>query len=134
MILNFKVNKPADLVFEYLTDVKKFVTIHPVISKIDYLGSNSYLVYETLKFGFIHFSFTYPVTIDSNYVGKRIIIKAAIMKLVKIEMNFKIESHKDFTTIYEIISIKTFLPVKFIIKYIFTKQHKQLFDNMGQLN
>ena len=35
MDLLFKLNKPPDLIFDYLTDMQKFVSVHPVISKID---------------------------------------------------------------------------------------------------
>ena len=58
MNLIFRVNKPIDTVFDYLTDMQKFVSVHPLISKIDDLSGNNYLVHETLKVGFIPFSFT----------------------------------------------------------------------------
>ena len=57
MKLSFRIHKKSDLVFDYLTDMQKFVSVHPVISKIDNTGQESYLVHETLKFGFIPFSF-----------------------------------------------------------------------------
>src|SRR5690606_40899548 len=60
----------SDLVFDYLTDMQKFVLVHPVISKIDSTGQESYLVHETLKFGFVPFSFTYPARSEERRVGK----------------------------------------------------------------
>ena len=36
MELSFRVKKTTDFVFNYLTDMKKFVSVHPVISKIDH--------------------------------------------------------------------------------------------------
>jgi carbon monoxide dehydrogenase subunit G len=64
MKLSFKIHNNIDLIFGYLTNMQKFVSVHPVISKIDNTSNKNYLVDETLKFGFIPFSFTYPVTFE----------------------------------------------------------------------
>ena len=71
MELTFTLTKPADFIFDYLTDMDKFASIHPVISKIDRLGDNRYLVHETLKIGFIPYSFTYPVAIESDAANQK---------------------------------------------------------------
>jgi len=131
MELSFKINKSADFIFDYLTDMQKFVSVHPVITKIDKTNNDSYLVYETLKFGFIPFSFTYPVTIESNFSDKNVIIRATVMKLTKIEMTFVLKAGKDFTVIEETIQFKSPLPVKSTMQNIFKKQHGQLFKNIG---
>ena len=130
MKLSFKIHKNIDLVFDYLTDMQKFVSVHPVISKIDNTGQESYLVHETLKFGFIPFSFTYPVTIEKNILDKKVVIRATVFKLTKIEMKFFLKADNDFTIIDEEIVIKSPLPVKFIMESIFKKQHDQLFKNI----
>ena len=130
MDLLFKLNKPPDLIFDYLTDMQKFVSVHPVISKIDKTGIESYLVYETLKFGFIPFSFTYPVTIEKNTIDKVVVIRATVMKMTKIEMKFVLKTDNDHTIIEENIQFRSPLPIKFIMQSIFRKQHKQLFKNI----
>ena len=130
MELSFKLKKTPDLIFDYLTDMQKFVSVHPVIFQIDRIGNNSYLVHETLKFGFIPFSFTYPVTIEKHEVDKIVIIRATVMKLTKIEMKFVLKTEKDFTVVTENIQFKSLLPVKFIMQSIFRKQHSQLFKNI----
>jgi carbon monoxide dehydrogenase subunit G len=134
MNLNFRLNKSPDLVFDYLTDMQKFVSVHPVISKINDLGENNYKVFETLKFGFIPFSFTYPVTIASNFKERSIVIKATVMKLNKIEMVFKITVDNGITIVDESIHFETIFPIKSIMKSIFTKQHHILFKNIEQLD
>lgn len=130
MILSFKINKPADDVFNYLTDMKKFASIHPVIDKIDSLGNNNYLVYEKLKAGFVPCSFTYPASVQGNYGKLIVIIKAKVMKLANIEMTFWLQQNGNYTLVYETIDIKTFLPIKSFMKKVFTTQHNQLFKNM----
>jgi carbon monoxide dehydrogenase subunit G len=130
MNLSFRIKKSSPFVFEYLTDMQKFVSVHPVIYKIDNRGKDSYLVYETLKFGFIPFSFTYPVTIEKNSKDKIVLIRAIVMKLTKIEMKFVLKTDGYFTVVEENIQFKSPLPVKNIMQGIFRKQHTQLFKNI----
>ena len=130
MKLSFKIRKNIDLVFDHLTDMQKFVSVHPVISKIDNTSDKSYLVHETLKFGFIPFSFTYPVTIEKNISDKIVVIRAKVFKLTKIEMKFVLKADTGHTIIDEEIQFKSPLPVKFIMESIFRKQHNQLFKNI----
>jgi carbon monoxide dehydrogenase subunit G len=130
MEISFRLKKTTDFIFDYLTDMQKYVSVHPVISQIDNLGNESYLVHETLKLGIIPFSFTYPVTIQKNHITKRIIIRATVMKLTKIEMTFVLKSEKDYTLVEESIIFKSSLPIKSLMQNIFRKQHTQLFKNI----
>jgi carbon monoxide dehydrogenase subunit G len=130
MKLTFKIHKNIDLVFDHLTDMQKFVSVHPVISKIDNTADKKYLVHETLKFGFIPFSFTYPVTIENSISDKIVVIRATVFKLTKIEMKFVLKADNGHTIIDEEIQFKSPLPVKFIMESIFKKQHDQLFKNI----
>ena len=130
MELSFRLKKKSDFIFDYLTDMQKFVSVHPVISKIDNTGNESYLVHETLKMGLISFSFTYPVAIEKNHIEKVVIIRATVMKLTKIEMKFVLKTDNDYTLIEENIQFNSPLPVKFIMQSIFKKQHNQLFKNI----
>ena len=110
--------------------MQKFVSVHPVISQINNRGNESYLVHETLKFGFIPFSFTYPVTIEKNITEKTVIIRATVFKMTKIEMKFNLKAENDFTLIDEEINFKSPLPITFIMEGIFKTQHQQLFKNI----
>lgn len=130
MKLLFRIKKNEDLIFDYLTNMQKFVSVHPVIYKINDTGNNSYLVHETLKFCFIPFSFTYPISIEKNILNKIVIFKATVFKLTNIEMKFVIKAENDHTIIEEEINFRSLLPVKFIMKSIFRKQHKLLFKNI----
>ena len=131
MNLTFSVKKNLDFVFDYLTEIQKFVSVHPVITKIDQTGDHTYLVYETLTFGFIPFSFTYPVTIQSNPLDHTVIIYATVMKFTKIEMHFALKQNEDFTVVQESVLFESPLPIKLIMEGIFKKQHTQLFKNIA---
>lgn len=130
MKLSFRINKNIDFTFDYLTDMQKFVSVHPVIFQIDNLLDEKYLVHESLKFGFIVFSFTYPVSIEKDIENKKVTIKATVFKITKIEMIFDIKAVNGFSIIDEEINIKTPLPIKFIMESIFKTQHNQLFKNI----
>jgi carbon monoxide dehydrogenase subunit G len=133
MELSFKVNKPIETVFDYLTDMQKFVSVHPVISKMDNLSENNYLVHETLKLGFIPFSFTYPATVEQNFTDKKVLIRATVMKLTKIEMSYTLTKESGSTIISESIIFKSPLPVKSLMQRIFRKQHTILFKKIDDL-
>lgn len=130
MKLSFKVNTTLDLVFDYLTDMQKFVSVHPVIFQIDHIRNEHFLVHETLTFAFVPFSFTYPVTIEKNELDKTVMIRATVFKWTKIEMKFVFKAGNNCTLIEEDINFKSPLPVKFMMQYIFKKQHTKLFKNI----
>ena len=130
MKLQFNIKQKTEIVFEYLSDVQKFVVAHPVITKIENKGNGTYIAYETLKLGFIPVSFKYPFTIDMNAGAKTITMYATVMRFTKIEIHFKITEHKEFTLVEETITFKSPLPIKAILKRIFTQQHTVLFKNI----
>ncbi len=132
MKLSFSINATSDFIFDYLTDMQKFASVHPVISKIDKTGIDSYLVHETLTFCGVPFSFTYPVTIESNSIKMLVIMRATVMKFTRIEMTYVIMADKDFTLIEENIQFQSPFPLKSIMQYVFKKQHTQLFKNIEQ--
>jgi len=131
LVLTFEVKKPLETVFENLTDMQKFVSFHPIISKIEPISDNNYLVYETLKFGFIPVSFTYQVLVSSSLAEKTVEMKATVLKFTKIQIAFELKSKGDYTVITENILFKSPFPVKGIMSKIFKKQHKILFANMN---
>lgn len=131
--LEFKIKKTVAFVFEYLTDMQKFVRVHPIIYKIDKLQDNKYLIFEKLKIGFIPYSFTYFATVASDFEQKTVVIKAVIMKIVHVEMLYTITSENDYAIINETINLKTILPIKSIMKSIFQQQHELLFKNIEQI-
>ncbi|MEO6231647.1 MAG: hypothetical protein ABJB11_11410 [Ferruginibacter sp.] len=131
--VTYKINKPASMVYDYLADMQKFASVHPVITKIDKIKDNRYLVFETMRFGFIPYSFTYTASVDSNKEIKMVNIKARVMKLVTIEMAFIITAANGFSLINEEINFTTGLPIQSLMQKIFIKQHRQLFINIEKV-
>lgn len=130
MRLSFRLQKSSDCIFDYLTDMQKYVSVHPVIFQIDPTGQASYVVHETLKFGLIPFTFTYPVTIEKSRIEKTVTMRAVVMGFTRIQMNFVLTAHSGSTIVEETILFQSPLPVKFIMEGIFRKQHSQLFKNI----
>lgn len=131
--LHYSIRKPIDVVFHCLTDMNKFVTVHPVITKVDWVEGNNYLVAESLKIGLIPFSFTYPVTIKIYPDKKLVVMEAFVKGMIKIEMNLLLKKLNGITLVEEKIYFNSRLPVKWILKTIFKKQHARLFKNIEQL-
>ncbi|MBA3665830.1 MAG: hypothetical protein H0W61_16735 [Bacteroidetes bacterium] len=132
MKLEFTVNKPLPYVFEYLTDMEKFVSVHPIIDKMDALGENNYVVYEKLKLLSIPCTFKYKALITGSVNGDHVNIQAVVMRMIEIEMNFHLKTNGDMTQITEEVSFRTVLPVKPIMQKIFREQHLQLFNNIAK--
>ncbi len=133
MILNFTVDKPIDLVYDHLTDMQKFVSIHPIIYKIENKGADNYLVFETLKVLFIPISFTYPVKVAADKQKNEVIINAVVKKMTHVQMHFVLKNENGKTSVTETIDFRSPLPVKAILEKIFSKQHADLFKNMNAL-
>ncbi|MDP2386179.1 MAG: hypothetical protein Q8M29_07395 [Bacteroidota bacterium] len=132
MQLDHSIKKPVDHVYDYLTDAQKFVSVHPVIYKIEKLATNELLVYEKLKFLFIPIKFTYKATITGNRNLKTVVMRANVKGMAKIQMHFKLEDISGQTKIKETVEFKSFLPIKAIMQSVFKKQHVQLFQNIGK--
>ncbi len=133
MEVNYQLTKSIDTVFNYLTDMDKYTSIHPVISKIDLLGNNNYLVHETLKFAFIPISFTYPVSLKIDSTNKIVEMNAVVMKVNKVFMTFRLTQTEKNTFVEEFVAFKTFPGSAFLLKRIFKKQHALFFKNLEAL-
>lgn len=131
MVLTYTLNKSPDFIFDYLTDMDKFTSIHPVITRIDSLGDSRYLVHETMKLGFIPYSFTYPVSIASDAREHKVTIRATVMKMTHILMEYTIREEAGQSIVEETITFKSILPIKGVMEKLFREQHALLFRNMN---
>ena len=134
MELTFTLHKSPDFIFDYLTDMDKFASIHPVITRIEKTGQDQYKVYETLRLGFLPFSFTYPATVHFNRQGYRVLITATVFGMTKVEMSFVLKPEGDVTRVEENIHFSSPLPVKSSMRNVFRKQHTLFFDTLNSLS
>lgn len=134
MHLTFTVNQPANLVFNYLTNMQKFASVHPVITRIVPTGKHQYVVHETLRMAFLPVSFTYPITVESDRAKNWVKMQARVMGLIRIGINFRISTEESLTVVEEVINIIAPAPLRFVIESIFKKQHELLFKTIGCLS
>jgi len=131
MELTFSVAKSPEIVFDYLSDMQKFASVHPVISKIEKCRDGSFLVHETLKLGFRPCRFSYPVTVEHHVADLSVNYTAIMFKVIRVEMKFECLAQQPGTLIRETITFKSVLPVVFAMKRVFKEQHEQLFKNVA---
>ena len=126
--LIIKVKKDIFTIRQQLTDVEKFVIVHPLIYKMTDLGGNKYKVYEKIKIGIIPLRFTYKafITHDKDYVK----IVATVMGMTSISMFFTFQEEDKVTVIHEKLIIKYPLPIKNYMNRLIEKQHKTMFNNI----
>lgn len=133
MRLNFQLRCTAAHVFECLTDVSRFVALHPVIEKMEPVSQGHYLVHETLHIaGFIPWTFTYPAQITHNREDRTVCIRAQVKKMVDIEMRFHIKEIPDGAMVEENVLFSSFLPVGPVMGYVFRRQHRLWFQRIEQ--
>ncbi|MFK7920677.1 MAG: SRPBCC family protein [Bacteroidia bacterium] len=130
MELSFEVNNTPSEVFRYLSDMEAFVSVHQLIYRIDPIADGSYLIHEKLKIGPIPYRFTYPVMIHADAKKGEVKMLAVIKKLIFVEMDFIILPSDGKTIVKEVVSIKSVLPVKPILKVVFAREHKKMFAKM----
>jgi carbon monoxide dehydrogenase subunit G len=155
MTLHYHLNQPAAVVFDCLTDMQKFASVHPVIYRVEEKSASNYLVYERLKMLFIPVSFTYPVKVESDiltqapsvskglpaarqdsFTGK-IRMDSLVKGMAKIEIHFSIREENGNTTVEETLVFSSRLPIKKMFQRLFKKQHAKLFrniENFGKTN
>lgn len=130
MKLEHRLKKTTDQVFDNLTEPQKFVAAHPVITKMEVIGKDKYLVSETLRLGFVPCAFKYVATVIGDYERKKVVMYATVMKINRIEMVFNLEEQGTGCVVREEISVRSPLPIKSLMEKIFEKHHTQLFKNI----
>jgi carbon monoxide dehydrogenase subunit G len=128
--LTYRIKKPLAHVYKYLSDMEAFVSVHPVISKMEEIKKGHFTVSETLKLGLFPVSFRYRAQVKADFPLRRISFEATVMKFTRISMTFDLSEEKEYCHITENITFKSPLPVKFMMERIFKKQHALLFQGI----
>ncbi|MEL7531014.1 MAG: SRPBCC family protein [Bacteroidota bacterium] len=131
MEFRFEIDNTPEEVFRYLSDMPSFVSVHPLIYRIKSLPNGNHLIHEKIKLGPIPYRFTYPVIVHADEAKGEVQMFATIKKMIFVNLEFKILAAGDKTIVEEKASVRSVLPVKGILRRIFARQHKRMFDNMG---
>lgn len=124
----FEVHKDLTTVKQYLTDIEKFVNVHPLIYKMKDLGGNEYKVYERVKIGFVIYNFTYKAFIILDIDSVKIVAK--VKRITKISMLFNFQEEGENTVITERLTVNSPLPIKNYMNRLIEKQHRVMFHNI----
>lgn len=126
--LNHSCAHPVNLVFPFVADIQKFVSIHPVLFKADEVKSNYFLLHERLN-KHLPFSFSYYVTMVEVTHNQRVVMHSNIFKLVDLTLTFDFiyNEQTQFTEVTEYINIKAPAVIKHLFIKTISKIHVQLF-------
>ncbi len=116
--------------YPFLSDMQRFVEVHPVVYKIDKLKESEYLFYEKIKFGFIPYAFKYKVSLKKRIPDQFVEMESQVQKGVHLTLKFSFKSSGGFTQVEEEVVINSNFLVKIIFQTIITKAHKKLFQNI----
>lgn len=130
MLLSFFVRKSPEHVFHYLSDADRFVSVHPVISKAEKRGEK-FVMHETLKIAGLPVTFRYPASITADPVTRQVRMNATVSGLVHISICFDMLAEGQGTRVHETVTFRSILPVHFVMRNIFRKQHRLLFEKIG---
>lgn len=129
----FQVNQEYYVLFDYLTDMQKYQSLNPAVTKIVDLGNGKYKIYKRLRFAYIPYFFSFPMTLTSNEDKLSINMEATILWLNKLEVGFRMIPMINYTIIEEIATWKSLIPIGCLMENSIKKQHKILFKNINDL-
>lgn len=130
MILNYNISKPVEAIYASLAQMDNFVSVHPVVYKVDCIGENEFIFYERIKFLFIPFAFNYKVNVDVLEKNKNITMSSAVRKGVLLKLEFLLVQNENSTDVIEKVSIKANIFVRMIFEIVLARAHKKLFLNI----
>lgn len=128
--LRYNMSGPANIIYDELSDMLNFVSVHPVVYKIDSAGENEYIFYEKINVLFIPFRFNYKVRLDALEKSKTITMSSVVRKGVLLKLEFVLVPHGSTTEITEKVSIQANVFIRLIFENVLTRVHKKLFLNI----
>ena len=130
MQLSYQFDHSCEHVFSYLTDPKKFTSVHPIITKLEKIDKDTYKVYESMELGPFPYNFTYKAQFFPNFENYQLTIKAVVSGIVHITMDFRLQDFDGKCHLVEDVTFKSVLPVARMMEKVFREQHQTLFENI----
>jgi len=160
--LRFSLRASPERVRSFLTDPDAFISVHPIIDRMVSDSAGGYHVYETIPVGPFHWSFRYRAEMAEDPTDGSIRIRATVRRFTRIDMQFRIEpgDSTDLSrvgpdhaagpdggcvtdgrggtdgggcVVTEEIVFNSPLPIGFVMRRVFRRQHDQLFRNMDRV-
>ena len=127
-----QLSKSPSAVLPYLAEMDLFAKMNPVIEKIEKLDDNRYRVHEKMKMGPVFHRVSYPMTLEIDPTIPKVEYHAVISGMAHIYITMILSGDHNHCQVQETIRFRSFLPLFFMIKSIFIKQHRILFENIDQ--
>ena len=131
-ILDHHIPRPVDEVYPYLSDIERFVSMHPVIYKCEHKGGTDHVLYERLRVLGIGISFSYPVCIQESIPNERVVMFSEFIKGVNLRLVFDLTCNGETTTIKETILFKGPFFVRPMFMRLLARMHSEMMTNIGQ--
>lgn len=134
LVLRFDIlQKKRDTVSRCLTDPDVFVSVHPLIWKMESLGTGVYRVFERVSLGPFSYGFRYKVTVTNSAIRDMARMNAAVTGLVRLRFDFRLTTKPGGgVEVPEDVQITSLLPVGGFMKRLLAEQHAILFRNIAQ--
>lgn len=129
--LTFTSTARASQIQAFLSEPEKFVSVHPLIFRMEALPNGRFRVFERVAIGPIAQRFTYPATIE--VVDGRVELRARVMGMVRVEMIFSFTEQPKRTLLREDVEIRTLLPIKRFMRWLIREQHAVMFANIERV-
>jgi len=131
LVLNYHLPHNSELVFDCLSNMKTFASLHPVIWNMDLIRDDLYLVYEKIPVGSFSYSFKYKARVKANPESRTIQINALVHYVNHIDLFFTLLESDGGVFIREEIVVRSPFPIRNIVYKVFKKQHDLLFRNIA---
>jgi carbon monoxide dehydrogenase subunit G len=130
--LTFSLTADPEKVFQYLSQPELFVSVHPVVYKMEAIGPDKYRVFEKIRLGFIPYSFNYEAEMSGDRHKQQVHVMAVVQKHTRIEMLFSIKPGNNGTVVEEELRITSPLPIRGFMEKFIRRQHNFLFANIDK--
>lgn len=109
------------------------MSAHPLIWKMESLGTGVYRVFERVSLGPFSYGFRYKVTVTKSATGDMVRMNAAVAGLVRLRFEFRLTTKPGGgVEVQEDVQITSLLPVGRFMKHLLAEQHAILFGNIAQ--
>ncbi|HMI06062.1 MAG TPA: hypothetical protein VK528_00845 [Flavobacterium sp.] len=133
-VFTYRIHSHTRDIFQYLTDMQKLATAHPLVTSVDELGDSNYRFHVTLTLGFIPIYFTCPVTLlESDGDKNTLRVRVTLFKYNTVEIGYRMIGTDDFSLIEESMHYTSLPPMKHLMSKYLKKVHYKFYKKIDTL-